>query len=476
MSKFRPKQLAAQYTDAHKYSNEDRCEEVLGDSVNQMSKVCESAGERSVLEEVTSVKERENCKSGLSTNLDTAGTTVKVSEPLLENFESCAEGNSSNGITEDIKEVKSFCKYKDKNIEKDLEASDSSEMNMGYPSEIDVRSSVANEDTQKTGPSQIMKTKAKGEGIKRKIKAAPAPRMKLQERGRAIKVNSDCVVNTEFVSNLKDGLGESEVKNDVNVPVTNEPSESEVQKISSGICSASQSQSINVEEKGPLGNESEIKEVNDIAVIEKFVSDRRRGRPKKTSLCSMPNIPQESSSPDTETISPSVTEEEIECGSLPQEELVAKKKTRLRRSSLEIRKALKEDSDEKLNEENVDTGNVLQDCNGKLAPVKGPRKRKKSTPEEDITKIYTSKNYVPIPTKAIETIYESPVASKKSRKLKRLIDFGSLYYIQPVKQKRRQQKAVKMGWDPRKARKNKIPDDIAQQKLQSVWEELEKDQ
>ncbi|XP_062582216.1 axoneme-associated protein mst101(2)-like [Saccostrea cucullata] len=164
-----------------------------------------------------------------------------------------------------------------------------------------------------------------------------------------------------------------------------------------------------------------------------------------------------------------------------EELLVAERKSRrLRRRSFEIYKAYKEESSEiELKEPSTEEtkvfGNVLKDLNGTTAPTKAPRKRKKCDSEEDIVKIYTSKNYIPPAVKALETISESPTIAKQARKLKRMIEFGSLYHVPPIKQKKRQQKAVKRGWDQRKLRKNKMSDDIAQQKLQSIWDDLDKD-
>ncbi|XP_061197699.1 uncharacterized protein LOC133205829 [Saccostrea echinata] len=174
----------------------------------------------------------------------------------------------------------------------------------------------------------------------------------------------------------------------------------------------------------------------------------------------------------------------VECGnSHQQDELIAaeRKSRRLRRRSFEIYKASREEpseielKEESSTEDTKDFGNVLKDLNGTTAPAKAPRKRKKSDSEEDIVKIYTSKNYVAPQVKALETISESPTIAKQARKLKRMIEFGSLYHVPPIKQKKRQQKAVKRGWDQRKLRKNKISDDIAQQKLQNIWNDLDKD-
>lgn len=211
---------------------------------------------------------------------------------------------------------------------------------------------------------------------------------------------------------------------------------------------------------------------------------KKRGRPKKSlsddQSCELP-VSSPSASP---TVDASTTEDnntECEDGQSQEIQIAEEKKSRrLRRRSFEIFRASREEpsettEDQAEQEEKKDFGSVLKDLNGTTAPVKAPRKRKKSESEEDIAKIYTAKNYLPPPTKALETISESPSLAKQARKLKRLIDFGSLYHIPQIKQKKRQQKAAKRGWDQKKVRKSKIPDDVAQQKLQSIWDELDTD-
>lgn len=212
---------------------------------------------------------------------------------------------------------------------------------------------------------------------------------------------------------------------------------------------------------------------------------RKRGRPRKSlsddQSCALPvSCPSVSPTDDASTTEDNNTQ--CEDGQ-SKEELIAeeKKSRRLRRRSFEIFRASREEPSETKEEEQTeqeekkDFGSVLKDLNGTTAPVKAPRKRKKLESEEDIAKIYTAKNYLPPPLKALETISESPSLAKQARKLKRLIDFGSLYHIPQIKQRKRQQKAAKRGWDQKKVRKSKIPDDVAQQKLQSIWDELDTD-
>lgn len=213
---------------------------------------------------------------------------------------------------------------------------------------------------------------------------------------------------------------------------------------------------------------------------------RKRGRPRKSlssddQSCALPvSCPSALPTDDASTTEDNNTQ--CEDGQ-SKEELIAeeKKSRRLRRRSFEIFRASREEPNETKEEEQTeqeekkDFGSVLKDLNGSTAPVKAPRKRKKLESEEDIAKIYTAKNYLPPPLKALETISESPSLAKQARKLKRLIDFGSLYHIPQIKQRKRQQKAAKRGWDQKKVRKSKIPDDVVQQKLQSIWDELDTD-
>lgn len=211
---------------------------------------------------------------------------------------------------------------------------------------------------------------------------------------------------------------------------------------------------------------------------------KKRGRPKKSlsddQSCELP-VSSPSASPTVDASTKEDNNTECEDGQSQEIQIAEEKKSRrLRRRSFEIFRASREEpsettEDQAEQEEKKDFGSVLKDLNGTTAPVKAPRKRKKSESEEDIAKIYTAKNYLPPPTKALETISESPSLAKQARKLKRLIDFGSLYHIPQIKQKKRQQKAAKRGWDQKKVRKSKIPDDVAQQKLQSIWDELDTD-
>lgn len=208
---------------------------------------------------------------------------------------------------------------------------------------------------------------------------------------------------------------------------------------------------------------------------------KKRGRPRKNSVEVYSSIVPCSSLLLTDDAA-QMKDDFTDCRDILEEEaqvVEERKSRRLRRRSFEIYRCSEEESKGQSNdgEEQQDGkgfGTILKDVNGKAVPVKASRK-KKTESEDDINKIYTVKNYVPPPVKALETISESPTLAKQARKLKRLIEFGSLYHIPPIKQKKRQQKAVKRGWDPRKFRKSKIPDDVAQLKLQSVWEDLDKD-
>lgn len=115
---------------------------------------------------------------------------------------------------------------------------------------------------------------------------------------------------------------------------------------------------------------------------------------------------------------------------------------------------------------------------GPKTQAKAGRKRKLvEETYEQIEKIYHNKNFVkPEETKPWQTIFEVPDKPEdlygKQRK-QRFIDFEKPTQL---KLKRRLQKAVKNGWDPKKKRKTKLGDDFVKSKLDGLWAELDSEQ
>ncbi|XP_045173191.2 uncharacterized protein LOC123534824 [Mercenaria mercenaria] len=107
--------------------------------------------------------------------------------------------------------------------------------------------------------------------------------------------------------------------------------------------------------------------------------------------------------------------------------------------------------------------------------VKRGRKRKhKEDTFDELEKIYRNKNFVkPEEKKPWQTVLESPQNSSDifgKKRLQRHIDFER---PSQVKLRRRLQRAVKNGWDPKKRKRNELEDDFVHVKLINLWSELD---
>ena len=112
---------------------------------------------------------------------------------------------------------------------------------------------------------------------------------------------------------------------------------------------------------------------------------------------------------------------------------------------------------------------------GLTTPVKAARKRKHVEESlEQIENIYRNKNFVkPEEKKPWQTINESPNTSTDvfgKKKLQRHIDFERPTQL---KLRRRLQRAVKNGWDPKKKKKGALKDDIVKDRLDKIWTDME---
>lgn len=107
---------------------------------------------------------------------------------------------------------------------------------------------------------------------------------------------------------------------------------------------------------------------------------------------------------------------------------------------------------------------------------KGKKRKLKEESQEEIEQIYKNKNFVkPEEKKAWLTVLESPSGSGDvfgKKRLYRHIDFEK---PAQMKLRRRLQRAVKNGWDPRKRKRQELKDDYVQTKLANLWSELNED-
>ena len=104
------------------------------------------------------------------------------------------------------------------------------------------------------------------------------------------------------------------------------------------------------------------------------------------------------------------------------------------------------------------------------------RKRKKAE-EIPLEDIYRNKNYVKPQDKTWETIFESPKADQlfSKRKLHTCFNFEENTYYKPSqdKVKKRQKRAIKNGWDPKKRKRQAISEDTFQVKIGNIFADLD---
>ena len=106
------------------------------------------------------------------------------------------------------------------------------------------------------------------------------------------------------------------------------------------------------------------------------------------------------------------------------------------------------------------------------------RKRKKAV-EIPIEDIYRNKNYVKPPEKTWETIFESPKTDQlfSKRKAHTCFNFEDNTFYNPAqdKVKKRQKRAIKNGWDPKKRKRKAISEDAFQVKIGNIFAELDEE-
>lgn len=125
-----------------------------------------------------------------------------------------------------------------------------------------------------------------------------------------------------------------------------------------------------------------------------------------------------------------------------------------------------------------ETSDLIKDCaqnNKGMTGTKIGRKRKHAEESfDELEKIYKNKNFVkPEEKKPWQTVLESPSNSVEvfgKKRLQRHIEFER---PTQMKLRRRLQKAVKNGWDPKKRKRSELEDDYVQMKLESLWSELD---
>ena len=169
----------------------------------------------------------------------------------------------------------------------------------------------------------------------------------------------------------------------------------------------------------------------------------------------------------------------------------SRKSRRIKRKSLELNRAAtgkglidaeerENDGTEKIvdcSEQDEDSRNVLGDIpfTTNVGPcLKTYGKRKKRESEQDVINIYLNKNYKPPAEQKWETIFESPDGKNLNltgkRKLKRAYEFDiqQVYHVPVAKQKKRQQRAMKQGWNTRKRKLQALSDQTVLDKLAEV--------
>ena len=130
----------------------------------------------------------------------------------------------------------------------------------------------------------------------------------------------------------------------------------------------------------------------------------------------------------------------------------------------------------------LDTGNspVVEQASASPGPSnqKQGRKRKKAT-EIPLEDIYRNKNYVKPQDKTWETIFESPKSDQlfSKRKVHTHFNFEDNTFYKPTQEKvkKRQKRAVKNGWDPKKRKRQAISEDVFQVKIANIFSELDEE-
>lgn len=125
---------------------------------------------------------------------------------------------------------------------------------------------------------------------------------------------------------------------------------------------------------------------------------------------------------------------------------------------------------EQPNHENVQVQKKIAE---EVVESKTKRKLKDDT-YEALENLYRNKNFVkPKENKSWKTVLESPSTSSDvfgKKQLQRHIEFER---PTQMKLRRRMQKAVKNGWDPKKRKRSELKDDYVQVKLANLWSELD---
>lgn len=128
-------------------------------------------------------------------------------------------------------------------------------------------------------------------------------------------------------------------------------------------------------------------------------------------------------------------------------------------------------------QETLDISDKPEESSPNSGPITSQKicKKRKLAEEtvEQIEKIYKNKNFVkPEEKKPWHTIIESPNTDELfgKKKFQRCIDFEK---PTQMKLRRRLQRAVKNGWDPKKKKRTALKDEFVKSRLDSLWEELD---
>ncbi|KAH3889679.1 uncharacterized protein LOC127850017 isoform X1 [Dreissena polymorpha] len=230
---------------------------------------------------------------------------------------------------------------------------------------------------------------------------------------------------------------------------------------------------------------------------------KRRGRPPKSSLVSL-NVGETALTSITEELSQVAIKEigsiaqNLVCESIQNGKMLTPEdiispdyhsvpRKRRRRSSTMSLKMIQDEMANSHTESSVtenqsseisaktQTENSMAENQSTKITAKTNRKRKQEeVSPEQLELLYRNKNFVkPEEKKSWQTIFESPHVSGEvygKKRLQRHIDF-----TQPtlVKLKRRVQKAMKNGWDPKRKRKTELKDEYVREKLDKFWSEME---